>query len=138
MIVNPSYIYMGKEEPANPIITDLGTINYPYTTDNVNVKPTSSGIVLGGTITFSELPFNQFVNVDITLQAAWKYGCDVTVGMMIDGVESNTQKYTLYAGQSDTTFHYQIPEAYRKKNATFFAKCKQGVGYPNLRKTVMT
>lgn len=138
MIVNPAYLYMGKEEPANPIITDLGTINYPYTTDNVNIQPSSNGILLYGKITFSDLPFNQFVNVDITLKAAWRYGSDVTVGMMIDGVESNTQKYTLYAGQSDTTFHYQIPEAHRKKNAIFFAKCKQGTGHPYITKTVMT
>ena len=119
MIVNPSYAYMGKAEPANPVIFQLNEINYPYT--GVNFKLSSNGYFsLSGKseLVFSDLDLTNFTK--LTVQGMHNFSSTLQMTAIFIDASGNTSPgvtVNYYAGQR-TNGVWNIPEQFRAK------KCK--------------
>ena len=119
MIVNPSYAYMGKAKPANPVIFQQNEYNYPYS--GVGYKITSAGYIsMSGSaeLEFSDLDLTNFTK--LTVQGMHNFSGTLRMSaIFIDasGKTSPSVSVMYYPGQR-TNGVWNIPEQFRAK------KCK--------------
>ncbi len=119
MIVNPAYAYMGKAEPANPVIFQKNEYNYPYS--GVRYEITAAGYISMGPV--AELEFS---NLDLTnftkLSVQGMHDFSGTLQMkaiFIDALGNSSPGVTVrYNPGQRTTGVWNIPEQFRAK------KCK--------------
>ena len=119
MIVNPSYAYMGKAEPANPVIFQKNEYNYPYS--GVNYEIAAGGyfrMKAVAELEFSDLNLTNFTKLSV--QGGHNYSGTLQMkAIFIDASGNSSPGVTVdyYNGQR-TTGVWNIPEQFRAK------KCK--------------
>ena len=118
MIVNPAYAYMGKAEPANPVIFQKNEYNYPYS--GVRYEIVNGYFEMGSVaeLEFSNLDLTSFTKLSV--QGMHNYNGTLRMkAIFIDASGNNSAGVTVnyYAGQR-TTGVWNIPEQFRAK------KCK--------------
>ena len=116
MIVNPSYAYMGKAEPANPVIFQENEYNYPYSGSGYRIR--DGYIQMSGVaqLEFGELNLTNFTK--LTVQGMHNFtGALTMTAIFIDafGNSSPSVTVTYYASQR-TNGVWNIPEQFRAKN----------------------
>ena len=118
MIVNPSYAYMGKAKPANPVIFQKNEYNYPYS--GVRYEIVNGYFEMGSVaeLEFSDLDLTNFTK--LTVQGMHDYSGTLQMkAIFIDasGKTSPAVSVMYYPGQR-TNGVWTIPEQFRAK------KCK--------------
>ena len=118
MIVNPSYAYMGKAEPANPVIFKKNEYNYPYSGVNYEIINGRFSMKAKAELEFSNLDLTSFTNLSV--QGGHNYSGTLQMkAIFIDASGNSSPGVTVsyYPGQR-TTGVWNIPEQFRAK------KCK--------------
>ena len=118
MIVNPSYAYMGKAEPANPVIFRKNEYNYPYSGVNYEIINGYFEMSAKAELEFSNLDLTSFTKLSV--QGMHNYSGTLRMtAIFIDASGNSSPGVTVnyFAGQR-TTGVWNIPEQFRAK------KCK--------------
>ena len=119
MIVNPSYAYMGKAEPANPVIFDKNVVNYPYSGKNYDRSETSGYFVLYGVseLIFSDLDLTNFTKLSVNGDPGRNKSLPATVVFIDDSGNISKSEFKSYPPGRSTQV-WDIPQQFRTK------KCK--------------
>lgn len=118
MIVNPSYAYMGKAEPANPVIFQKNEFNYPYSGVRYEIVNGYFEMKPVAELEFSNLDLTSFTK--LTVQGMHNYSGTLQMkAIFIDALGNISPGVTVnyYAAQR-TNGVWNIPEQFRAK------KCK--------------
>ena len=114
MIVNPAYMYMGKQGPSvNPNIWEGGTVNYPYQVYGYSrFEPDKSRFVVaaGDNIDFT-LPLKKFTKITFVVQApAGKQG-NCTFSLRKNGASGGNLSFT--PSTTAQTIVFNIPAEFQ-------------------------
>lgn len=116
MIVNPSYAYMGKAEPANPVIFQKNEYNYPYSGISYEIVNGYFEMKAKAELEFSKLDLTSFTRLSV--QGMHNYSGTLTMkAIFIDASGNSSPGVTVnyFPGQR-TTGVWDIPQQFRAKN----------------------
>ena len=118
MIVNPSYAYMGKAEPANPVIFQKNEYNYPYSGVNYEILSGVFSMRAVAELEFSDLDLTNFTKLSVDGGHNFSGTLQLTA-IFIDASGNRSPAVTVnYYPSGTTTGVWNIPEQFRAK------KCK--------------
>lgn len=115
MIVNPSYAYMGKAEPANPVIFQKNEFNYPYSGRYYEIINGKFSMGPVAELEFSKLDLTSFTKLSV--QGWHNYSGTLTMkAIFIDAFGNSSPGVTVNYYSSTTIGVWDIPQQFRAKN----------------------
>lgn len=116
MIVNPSYAYMGKAEPANPVIFQKNEYNYPYSGAGYKIRDGYIQMSGAAQLEFSDLDLTNFTK--LTVQGMHNFtGALQMKAVFIDASGNTSPAVSVsYPPSQRTNGVWNIPEQFRAKN----------------------
>lgn len=116
MIVNPSYAYMGKAEPANPVIFQKNEFNYPYSGVNYEIINGEFSMRAVAELEFSDLDLTSFTKLSV--KGGHNYSSTLQMKAIFIDASGNRSPdvAVMYYPRTTTTGVWNIPEQFRAKN----------------------
>lgn len=116
MIVNTAYKYMGKAEPANPVIFQKNEYNYPYSGSGYKIRDGYIQMSGAAQLEFSELNLTNFTK--LTVQGMHNFTGSLQMKAVFIDASGNTSPAVsvTYLPSQRTNGVWNIPEQFRAKN----------------------